>query len=211
VRTITGILHRELSKAVDGRFFGETMDENGDVIFPLRGSAWYRQDEDLGEDFYTPVYTYEDSYGNSTLEFIYFRDNISKFASSVQPVAVQVRYRVAQNSLLRRERVLSQNERGTWQAPEWGQESTIMSFGDEISNATAGKTTVKFISNTTNYNRKNRESIYIPQWRVVSVTVQVEIYRSMKRNQFEVRSFGPDRQSVRGDPITTKDDIVMAW
>jgi len=199
VRAIVGTIQRELSKAVDGRYFGNKEQQNpdGTTDFIPYGSAW---------GFNTPVHV---SSSGSELHFIYYRDNLSKASDAMRPDPVYVKYWVVPHELRRQEEVLRKNSDGKWLAPEWKSDpTTVINFAQELNANTAKMTVVKFVANTSNNTRKEYERPSEP-WRITSIAARVEIYRSMKMSTLTVRSFGPDGQS--GDLQSEKDDIVMAW
>jgi len=184
VRTINGAIQRELSKAVDGRFFG------GDY-----GNAW---------NYNVPVRVTP-----TEVEFIYYRDNLSRISSAFEPAPLRVRYRISGGRLLRNEAVLKKSGNGLWGSAGFGPDNIILRFSDEVADSTSGQTFVSFQANTSDNVRKIKEDEDSERWDIVSVTIRVEIYRSMKMSTITVRSYGPDGQS--GNPKTERDDIILQW
>ena len=213
VRTVAGAIQRELSKAVDARYFGTVWQKNKDGGYDeIRyGSAWDYNGID-GKP--VPIHVDENE-----IEFIYYKDNLSKIASAMKPIPVQVKYQVIAGELRRRERELyidpviwevrdGEWRKGEWKAYPWKDWTTVLKFGDELNSNTAGLTMVTFKANTSGNTSKEFEDWNFP-WRIISVTARVEIYRSMRMSTITVRSYGPDGQS--GDVKTEKDDIVLSW
>jgi len=211
VRTVAGVIQRELSKAVDARYFGIMYrydeDEDDGIEETRYGGAWDFYDED-GKP--VPVYVNADENGwGDEIHFIYFRDNLSKVASSMKPVPVYVKYWVVPGELKRQEsNELTRDNSGRWRAPTMKPPTTVIRFADEINPKTALDTKITFKINRSNRVRKEFEDQHDP-WRVVSVVTRVEIFRSMKMSTITVRSYGPDGQS--GNAKTEKDDIILMW
>ena len=199
VRTIVGSIQRELSLAIDGRFFGTfTNDDNTEVYY---GEGWdYKV---------TPI-----NLGPTLIDFIYYRENLSKRSDSMgEPAPVRVQYHITGSTLQRKEAVLEKDNNGMWMRPVFSEERTMVDFGGELSDATAGSTVVVFNynpeRNSEKFSRKSLAEQRNIVWDTVSVTLTVKIFRSLKTSTISVRSFGPNGQS--GSVATEKDDIYVAW
>jgi len=195
VRAVAGTIQRELSRAVDGRYFGvmNQVNPDGTIVQIKYGDAWPYQD---------PVHVTPTS-----VEFIYYRDSLSQAASSEKPGPVYVKYwMVPGDSLKRHEAVLEKDADGCWREPIFpvGDEITVIRFEDEIKSGDARRTDIEFLANKSDDTRKEFELQNVP-WRIISVSVRVTIYRGQDMTSIVVRSLGPDGIA------DTPDDIEVAW
>ena len=216
VRTVVGAIQRELSMAVDGRMFGDIYDKNGNQT---QYGVWKEND---------PV-----KVRSSSIEFIYYRDNISIVSNTNtdpsvfrKPAPVLVKYEVVDNEFQKTETTLicSGDTQNGINVVRWTEgyvngPQPLMDFTKEFQHVKAGGVNVIFSNNradnASNYNDLMRtqdeidNAVFYP---IKSVTIKIEIERSLDQSTYTVRSLGPNRRPDKDfTKEKDKDDIILVW